>query len=95
MARVIPFLTFVALLIPLFFVFDNFAHYCFRFEPAKLQAICKDAVATHGENVDGLMRDIVHSLQAEHPGIIEDFDSSRWVFNVAGGATVSLASCLK
>lgn len=86
------FLLFLGILLPaLFFVTDSLVPSCFRFDPAKLQEISKTAIAKHGENdVEALLRDMVGLLQAEYPGIIDDYDTSKWVFNVAGGATVRL-----
>ena len=53
-----------------------------------MQQLVQAAVTTHRSDIQGLMQAVVLSLKQEYPGLIEDWDGSRWVMNAAGGATV-------
>lgn len=60
------------------------------FDPPFLHELAKDAVATHPDNLDGMIQHIVTNLTDTYPasaGIIAlNTDSSEWTFNNAGGA---------
>lgn len=84
-----PIVFILALFAPLLLLWDSIFPRFFRFDPAKLQEISKVSIAKYGDDVEGLMRNLVKDLQKEYPGLVGDFEPSQWVFNVAGGATVS------
>lgn len=77
----------LAVLVPLLVVFDYNRYSFFAFDPAKLQELSKISIAKHGDDIEGLMRDLTDRLQVSYPGIVQDFGPERWVFNVAGGST--------
>jgi hypothetical protein len=58
------------------------------FSPERLQQICRDSIAKHGNDTELLMRDIVASLQAEYGDTILPYEPNKWVLNNAGGAMV-------
>ncbi|KAG6330758.1 hypothetical protein ID866_8333 [Astraeus odoratus] len=60
------------------------------FDPPFLHELAKDAIATHPNNLDGMIQHIVTNLTTTYPasaGVIAlNPDTSEWVFNNAGGA---------
>lgn len=64
----------------------------FAFDRVKLQEIAKVSINRYGDDIEGLMRNLVKDLQVEYPGLVGDYEPSQWVFNVAGGATVRLST---
>lgn len=89
-SRLLSIFSFLAVLLPVFYAFNSISPRFHRFDPAKLQQISQAAIAKHGDDIDSLFRMMVDDLKVEYPGIIEDYDPTRFVFNVAGGATGSM-----
>ena len=84
-----PFLLFLALLIPVFYILDKNIHRSYVFDPVKLQEISKAAIALHGNDTEALMRDVHRDLRLEYgDAIVPEYTKEDWFWNNAGGAMV-------
>lgn len=78
----------LAVLLPVILVIHYAAPFFFRFDPKVLQETSQAAIKQHGSNVKPLLQQLAADLSVKYPGIVDAYDDSKWVFNVAGGATV-------
>ncbi|KAF3926801.1 hypothetical protein ABW20_dc0100569 [Dactylellina cionopaga] len=82
-------------LIYIFIVYSAFDRYIlpkmYVFDPAKLQEICKESIALHGDdsanrNRTLLFNDLSARLKKEYPKYVTEINWDEWVFNNAGNA---------
>lgn len=78
-----------ALLVPLFYVLDQYIHTQYIFDPVKLQQISQNAIETYGNDTLPMLRQITADLKAEYgDAIIADWTKDDWFWNNAGGCMV-------
>jgi hypothetical protein len=83
-------LLFGALLLPVFYLLDQYIHKQYIFDPVSLQQISQRAIEIHGNDTLPLLQQITADLKAEYGAAITEWSKNDWFFNNAGGAMVRL-----
>ncbi|KAK7898061.1 C-8 sterol isomerase [Exophiala xenobiotica] len=84
-------LLFGALLLPVFYLLDQYIHTQYIFDPVRLQQISQRAIEIHGNDTLPLLQQITADLKAEYGAAITEWSKNDWFFNNAGGAMGSMA----
>lgn len=85
-------LLFGALLLPVFYLLDQYIHTQYIFGPLRLQQISQRAIEIHGNDTLPLLQQITADLKAEYGAAITEWSKDDWFFNNAGGAMVCLSA---